>query len=141
MTFRHIDTLTASAGLTILTIVTLVTGPSALARERAIWSAMKADAAGNESGSTTAVILEGLPDGKSDPEPAHPQLLIKRIAPGCLCCIGNLTLRVTLNRLLRTRPSRIYISIADATHVGRLYNSLSLPPYDAWLIPGEIIAV
>ena len=138
MTFRNIDTVTSAA----LTVLTLVTGPSAPTRERAIWSAIEADAASKEySGSNNiAVILEGLPDGKSDPEPAHPQILIKRIAPGCLCCIGNLTLRVTLNRLLRTHPIRIYISIADATHVDKLHHSLSLAPYDAWLILGEIIA-
>ncbi len=58
---------------------------------------------------------------------------VHRIAPGCLCCAGNLVLRVTLNRLLRRPPAQLFISLADATHVDRLRAMLEAAPYDALL--------
>jgi hypothetical protein len=79
---------------------TLVTGPSAQAREAAIAAAL--DAAPGK----TAIILEGLAPGSSPLDSLSDHLDPARIAPGCLCCAGNLVLRVTLNRLLRQRPER-----------------------------------
>src|SRR5438552_14442356 len=122
------------------TVVRLVTGASAHAREAAIWSAIEAGS-GSAAASLTGVILEGLPDGKSGPDPANPGLHIKRIAPGCFCCVGNLTLRVTLNRLLRSHPPRLYISIADTTHLDKIREFLSQAPYDDWLTLSDDISV
>jgi hypothetical protein len=137
------------------TLVTLVAGGSAASREGAIADALVA-------GTSIAVILEGLADGSSplaelasttaslspfasrgeqpatDTPPA-PQIL--RIAPGCLCCAGNLILRVTLNRLLRHPPTRIYISLATSTHIGQLRESLSSMPYEQWLSVGDDIVI
>ena len=101
--------------------LTLVTGASAGARERAIASQLQPG---------TAVILEGLPDGNS-PLPTSPA--IARIAPGCLCCTGNLVLRVTLNRLLRQRPSRLFIGVARGEHLDQLRSWLQAEPYDQLL--------
>ena len=110
---------------------TLVTGATAAARENAIAAALV-------PGQSTAIILEGMADGnsrlvydESDPTAWQPQVL--RIAPGCLCCAGNLVLRVTLNRLLRRPPAQLFISLADATHVDRLRTMLATAPYDALL--------
>ena len=109
----------------------LVTGPTAAARENAIAAVLS-------PGVSTAIILEGLADGnsplvydESDPTVWQPQ--VHRIAPGCLCCAGNLVLRVTLNRLLRRPPAQLFISLADATHVDRLRAMLATAPYDALL--------
>jgi len=125
-----------------LTLVSLVTGASAHAREAAIWSAIEADfASARYANAIIGVILEGLPDGKSGPDPANPNLQIKRISPGCFCCIGNLTLRVTLNRLLRSHPPRLYLSIADTTHLDKIHEVLSQAPYDAWLTLSDDIDV
>ena len=109
------------------TLTTLVTGKRAAAREAAIAGLI-------EPGISTALLLEGLPDG-TDPFAHHPPeaLSISRIAPGCFCCTGNLTMVVTLNRLLRQRPQRLYISIATNTHLAEIERLLSEPPYDAWL--------
>ncbi|KAF4000026.1 GTPase [Glaciimonas immobilis] len=124
-----------------LTSLTLVTGPTAFARERAIWQSIKVgtefthsprDLAGSAQG-TIGVLLEGLPDGKSDLELPEPGIDVRRVAPGCLCCVGNLTLRVTLNRMLRSRPRRLFISIANVTHIETIRILLRSPPYDAWL--------
>lgn len=85
----------------------------------------------------TVIILEGLSDGGSAlafdtvDQPAGvasvPKVL--RIAPGCLHCSGNLVLRVTLNRVLRYPPARLYISLATAEHLELLRAWLSEPPY------------
>jgi G3E family GTPase len=108
---------------------TLVTGASASVREQTIATFLHQN--GAFSG-ISAVILEGLPSGQPILE-ASPELLIERIAPGCLCCTGNLVLRVTLNRLLRRCPVRLVIGIANAGHLDQLRSWLESPPYDQLL--------
>jgi len=110
--------------------VWLVTGPRAGAREAAIAAHLP-----KEGGSV--IILEGLSDGGSAlsfapedgpfPYDTLPQVL--RIAPGCLHCSGNLILRVTLNRVLRRPPARLYLSLASAEHLEQLRSWLSEAPY------------
>ena len=107
---------------------TIVTGPGAGRREAAI--AALVDPALDAG--ATAVILEGLPDGTLLLEPSS-TLLIARIAPGCLCCAGNLVMRVTLNRLLRQKPTRLFIGLASGEHLGQLRSWLSSAPYDQLL--------
>ena len=79
-----------------------------------------------------AVILEGL-GVASTPLESGPGLQVMRFAPGCLCCDGNLVLRVTLNRLLRQRPRRLFIGLASSEHLDQLRSWLSAPPYDQLL--------
>lgn len=109
-------------------LATLVTGVSASAREAAIAALL-------DTQWSTALILEGLPDGTdSFVKFDHvANLQIKRIAPGCVCCIGNLTLRVTLNRILRNPPTRLYLSLAAADHIEEVRRFLTRAPYDALL--------
>ena len=114
------------------TLTTLVTGASASAREEAVARALI-------PGFVSAIILEGLPSassaldgcGQEDTNGTGPRLV--RIAPGCLCCIGNLVMRVTLNRVLRDRPAQLLISLAKSTHVEQLRRWLSQAPYDQLL--------
>jgi hypothetical protein len=109
----------------------LVTGATPGAREAAIAAALR-------PGEASVIILEGLSDGTAalasdaggglaDYPGVLPQL--HRIAPGCLHCSGNLVLRVTLNRVLRHPPARLYISLATATHLEQLRSWLSEAPY------------
>jgi G3E family GTPase len=110
-----------------VTLTTIVTGTTAKAREAAIASVL-------DPGVPTALILEGLPDGSlSDTLFERPQLHIVRIAPGCPCCTGNLTMRVNLNRLLRRSPARLYIGVATTAHLDQVHAFLSQPPYDKLL--------
>jgi G3E family GTPase len=109
---------------------TLVTGASARMREQAIADVLRTSS--HQNGAAVAVILEGLPDGQPVLHPS-PSILIERIAPGCLCCTGNLVLRVTLNRLLRARPSRLLIGVANAGHLDQLRSWLRSAPYDQLL--------
>jgi hypothetical protein len=135
---------------------TLVVGGSASGREAAIAAAAlhaaSRDAAPGDAPTAPAfaaaaapapippgvAILEGLSDGHSPLADLAEQdnlssLQLIRIAPGCLCCAGNMILRVTLNRLLRRPPARLFISLADATHVETLRAWLSSAPYDTLL--------
>jgi len=50
-----------------------------------------------------------------------------------MCCTGNLTLRVHLNRILRHPPQAIFLGIASDEHLAQLQAFLSSPPYDALL--------
>jgi hypothetical protein len=117
---------------------TLVAGGSARARELAISSRLETPASG--PGIPTAIILEGLPDG-SPVIAAGERLSIARIAPGCLCCSGNLVLRVTLNRALRSAPQRLFIGLADVEHADRLRSWLQATPYDQLLAVGASVFI
>jgi hypothetical protein len=129
------------------TPTTLVVGPDAAAREAAIAAALAhpGGLADPQPSGPTAIILEGLAPGTSALDtlpadlPAAPQLApqLVRIAPGCLCCTGNLVLRVTLNRLLRQRPGRLFIGVARSEHLDQLRSWLQAEPYDQllWLTP------
>jgi hypothetical protein len=116
-----------------MTLVTLVIGVQAAAREAAIAAAI-------DSAMPTAVILEGLAPGVSHLVPTS-TLQIIRIAPGCMCCVGNLTLRVTLNRLLRKPPARLFIALATNTHLPQIRHFLTEEPYDAFLTLTDDIGV
>ena len=117
-------------------ITTLVTGARAADRDTAIAARLPAGTASpppaDARPAAVAIIIEGLADPQS-PLVDLPGGHIARIAPGCLCCAGNVVLRVTLNRLLRRPPAQLFISLADATHVGQLRTMLSAPPYDTLL--------
>lgn len=118
-----------------MTLTSLVLGGRAANREATIHSRIDAT-------QDTAIILEGLPDGHSaldDLPAATPLLKIARIAPGCMHCTGNLIMRVTLNRILRDKPARLYISVANTEHLEQLRLFLTQAPYDAWLTLDEDI--
>jgi len=111
---------------------TLVTGPGARAREQAIL--VELQRAGSAGAAVhQAIILEGLPSGDSPLDTFSPAPQLARIAPGCLCCTGNLVLRVTLNRLLRQRPVSLYIGVARGEHLDQLRSWLRSEPYDQLL--------
>jgi hypothetical protein len=112
--------------------VTLVTGPSAGAREAAIASLLDAAASATPSSGFSAVILEGLAAGTS-PIADLSSVRLVRLAPGCVCCTGNLVLRVTLNRLLRQGPERLFIGVASSEHLDQLRSWLQEAPYDQLL--------
>lgn len=83
---------------------------------------------------SVSLLLEGHPSGSHAEVPAASGRTIHVLAPGCLCCIGNLTLRVTLARVLRLEaPRHIVIAIADARHEARIRAMLQATPWDAWL--------
>lgn len=119
-----------------MTALTLVSGGSYAQRENAIAAAIRDLPPGQE----IAVILEGLPEGNILLRDS-PHLQVQRIAPGCLCCTGNLPLRVTLNRLLRRRPQRLYLGVASNAHLEQLQQTLQQAPYDQLLLAESAISL
>lgn len=123
-------------------LVTLVTGSPTASRESALAAVV---AAGRDQPVRIALILEGLPDGSQQTllDPAlNPAILqAARIAPGCFCCIGNMTMRVTLNRILRQRPSRLYISLATVSHLDAIRALMTQAPYDNLLTLTDDLSV
>jgi hypothetical protein len=111
---------------------TLVTGPSAGAREQAIYEQLELSNM-HQAGASSAVVIEGIASGSSPLDSLAEHILFARIAPGCLCCAGNLVLRVTLNRLLRQRPERLFIGVARSEHLDQLRSWLQAEPYDQLL--------
>lgn len=83
---------------------------------------------------TVTVLLEGQPATLPAEVPPASGRHVHVLAPGCLCCIGNLTLRVTLARVLRhEKPQNLIIAIADARHEERMTAMLRAAPWDLWL--------
>jgi hypothetical protein len=111
-----------------MTEVTLVTGSSYAAREAAIAAALR-------PGVSAFVILEGLPDGKagSPLQQALPPQHVLRIAPGCPCCTGSLTMRVTLNRVLRHAPQQLFIGLSATSHLAQFRAFLRTDSYSRLL--------
>lgn len=119
---------------------TLVTGPTASRREAAIARVLEDDGAGavtNDPSQATAIVAEGFPTGQSgeglDFLACNTGIILQRIAAGCLCCTGSLTMRVTLNRVLRQKPARLYIALSSTDHLAQIRATLSTAPYDQWL--------
>jgi G3E family GTPase len=117
-----------------ITQTTLVIGTQVDAREAAIAKIV-------DLRKRTAIIVEGLPAGTDvfDRFIDHPNVELVRIAPGCLCCTGNLTMRVSLHRILRHHPDQLYISLATASHLAEIQRFLSDPPYSNLLALTEAI--
>lgn len=113
-----------------MTPTTLVDGGRPADREAAIAAALRA-----APQQPAAAILEGMPDGNSPlgELETHGVLRLIRIAPGCPCCIGNLTMRVMLNRLLRNPPQHLYVALATTGHLAQVRQFLSEPPYSELL--------
>jgi G3E family GTPase len=105
-------------------LLTLVSGGSYAQREAAIAASLLK----LPKDETIAVVLEGLPTGTNVLFDGG-SLRVHRIAPGCMCCIGNLAMRVTLNRIFRLSPSYLFISLSSAEHLEKVMLFLQQPVY------------
>lgn len=51
---------------------------------------------------------------------------LARLAPGCVCCVGQVPLRVALGRMVRThRPDEMLLLLASAHHLPRVRTLLA----------------
>lgn len=105
-------------------LLTLVSGGSYAQREAAIAASLL----NLPSSETIAVILEGLPGGSNVLSETASRRL-HRIAPGCMCCIGNLAMRVTLNRIFRYPPGHLFVSLSSSEHLEKIELFLQQPAY------------
>jgi hypothetical protein len=86
------------------------------------------------------IILEGLPSGSTVLQ-TNTHLRVERIAPGCFCCIGNLPLKVSLNRLLRQKPAYLFVAMNDGAHISALRAFLSDVSYTSFLTLEKVICL
>ena len=57
---------------------------------------------------------------------------VAEVGGGCMCCTAQVNLRVALTRLLHeVRPSRLFVELHGASHVGPILKTLASP----WLAP------
>lgn len=122
--------------------VTLLAGGSASARELALLPEIRQRL---QQGQALGVLIEGMPSGSGNlqdwlAEAALSQattvnLQLHRLAPACLCCAGNMVMKVFLNRLLRQHPplAAIFITLANAEHLPALRAQLSSATYQQHL--------
>ena len=69
--------------------------------------------------------------------PGMPHVVVAAAEPGCICCVGQVGLRVALTRLLReAMPQRLYIELGDPAHLAASLRTLRNP----WLAPVIAIA-
>ncbi len=120
--------------MTARSLLTIISGGSYAQREEAVVAAL----ALKPGAETVAVVLEGLPEGNNILQ-ADAFVQLHRIAPGCMCCIGNLVMRVTLNRILRKPPSRLYLCLASSEHLEKIILFLQQDPYNQLLDPSQNI--
>ena len=72
------------------------------------------------------MIIEGGPGTLT--APAGVELV--QLAAGCVCCLGQLPLRVTVARMIRQlRPARLWIEISDGSHLPELRRQLDGPGF------------
>ncbi|WP_338845512.1 GTPase [Massilia sp. W12] len=91
--------------------------------------------------SPSALMIEGWPGPQAHLLAELPHLQIVRLAPACLCCAGNLSMRVQLNRLLRSRQplARLVLALSDPGHLPQLAAQLQEAQYTKWLAPPQML--
>ena len=101
--------------------LTLQVAPAADARQCALdaWAAV--------APAPRAALVEGAFDDLQAPS----DTVVERLAAGCVCCVGNVPMRVVLTRLLRQhRPASVLLLIAATTHRERVERMLTSAPLD-----------
>lgn len=99
----------------------LITGGTAQEREQLIAEQLAPDL-------SAIALLEGsLPP--SGTLTSIPNLATHLLTGGCPCCAGNLVLKVTLNRAIRSRPEQLFISLRSPAHSKTLIALLQDPSY------------
>jgi hypothetical protein len=80
----------------------------------------------------TMALLEGGAVGNT-PLNSMASLKVVRMAPGCPCCSGNLTMRVMLNRALKEKPDLVFLSLANPLHITAIRDFLQEDQYSGRL--------
>lgn len=79
-----------------------------------------------------AVLVEGLFEVLDLPA----EIPLLRLAPGCVCCVGQVPLRVALVRLVRQhRPQQLLLLLARGSHLDRVRALLAEPGLGLTLAP------
>ena len=101
-------------------VVTIQARRSAAAQQAALrdWLTTLADlSCQSRERPVTAVIAEGVFTALAAPA----GVVIEQVAAGCVCCVGQIALRVTLTRVLRKhRPTQLLLLLASGEHIDRV---------------------
>ncbi len=63
-------------------------------------------------------------------------------APGCICCVGQVSLRVALTRLLReAMPQRLYLELGEPAHLAASLRTLRSPFLAPVITIAEVVGV
>jgi hypothetical protein len=92
-----------------MTLLRLVYGANQSVREQAIKTQVNPEL-------FTIALLEGMAFNHASLDPLE-SLKVVRMAPGCPCCTGKLTMRVMLNRALKEKPDHLFLSLANSAHL------------------------
>ncbi len=92
-----------------MTLLRLVYGANQTVREQAIKTQVNPEL-------FTIALLEGMAVNHASLDPLE-SLKVVRMAPGCPCCTGKLTMRVMLNRALKENPDQVFLSLANSAHL------------------------
>ncbi len=122
-----------------ITELTLVAGGSYAEREAWIATTLQ-NISSHTSQQKIGVLLEGLPSGTMSLQSSS-FLQIERIAPGCFCCIGQIAMRVSLNRLLRQQLGHLFVAINDEQHLSSFHASLNQAPYSEIIKCRDIVSL
>jgi hypothetical protein len=104
-----------------MTILHLVYGANQTVRENAIKTQMTPTV-------FAIALLEGMALNNASPDPLA-SMKVVRMAAGCPCCTGNLTMRVMLNRALKEKPDRVFLSLANSAHLTSVRDFLQEDQY------------
>jgi len=108
---------------------TLVVGLNAYEREKAIEEKMVMMVKAQTKVLKWGILLEGMCEGKvvlSEKE----NVLIFRVASGCICCSNKLIMRIYLNRLIQQFPDHLFLSISNPSHLEQIKQFLTTPEYE-----------
>lgn len=84
------------------------------------------DRTGSAGSECLAVIAEGAFAELSAPRGT----IVHRLVAGCVCCVGEVPLRVTLTRVLREhRPAQLLLVLASDEHLARVLDMLGCDPF------------
>jgi hypothetical protein len=114
---------------------TLVLGKSAFDREQVIANEISTAAQPLQK---TAILLEGLSSGKILLE-SKDNVIVVRIAPGCLCCNNNMIMRIYLNRLISQKPQQLFLSLSTDTHLEQIKQFFNSPDYEKLILLAKVL--
>lgn len=104
-----------------MTLLRLVYGANQTVREHAIKTQVNPQL-------FTIALLEGMAVNHASLDPQE-SLKVVRMAPGCPCCTGKLTMRVMLNRALKEKPEQIFLSLTNSAHLTAIRDFLQEDQY------------
>ncbi|MDO4903983.1 MAG: hypothetical protein Q4A16_00255 [Lautropia sp.] len=123
--------------------VSLISGPSAIARARYIRMRRACLASRAEPSAVSLWLQAGSAPSAPAEAPVGLQGPDRQLLAGCICCLGGSVFRATLVRLLRQKDwQHLYLEVDEQeSHLLQLVQQLRSPPFDQHLRLLELVRV